>query len=130
MWVRWGEEETLEGIRAAKVEEEEAFEVNGADLLDDFVREGREGNREEVGRGGYSNFLQTVLCRKGVHVKWRGGCMCEDKREQRRGRADVRGEIDAIRFECGDARGQDRKAGRVVGAGEVVDCVENDIEYF
>ncbi|KAF8583874.1 hypothetical protein K439DRAFT_1617086 [Ramaria rubella] len=112
-----GEEVAFEGITAAEVEEEEVFEVDGADVLGGVICEHWEGEGEEVqgdGDGdGNSNAVEVVFSGEGVGLE--GTCRGVGEEEVKKGLE-------------GRYAGDGWDAGGVVGAGEAVDGVEDVIE--
>jgi hypothetical protein len=123
-----GEEEALEGVGTAEVEEEQAFEVDGANLLNDVVGESGEREGEEVGGGWYGDLVKIVLGCECVDLeRWRGG-MGEKKGEQRSGRGDVRGKVNTVSLEREDGGWECGYARRIMGARHVVDGVQDDVK--
>ncbi|KAF8574620.1 hypothetical protein K439DRAFT_1624186 [Ramaria rubella] len=68
----WVKEEVFEGVTAAEVEEEEVFEVDGADALGGVICEHWEGEGEEVQGDADGNTVEVVFSSKGVGLE--GAC--------------------------------------------------------
>lgn len=98
-----GEEKSFKCVGASEVEEEEAFEVHGTDLLGNVIGEGGEGEREEMRGGGEGDGVEVVFGCKGVDFEGTGRGMGEEKVEERGRGGDVGENIDAVFFERDDA---------------------------
>lgn len=95
-----GQEEPLERVDAAEVEEEEALEVERAHARGELVRERGQREAEEVRRDGHRELVQVVRRRERVELDGRDGRLCEDERVERRAGRDVPLCGDAILGEC------------------------------
>lgn len=60
----------FKGVDTAKVQEEEASEVHGTHGLYTFIGKCAKREREKMGGGRYSEFVEAIMSGKSIYFQW------------------------------------------------------------
>lgn len=110
------------------MQEEQSFQIHGADASCHVVCEGSERERQEVGGSRHGEIIQIICSCECIKLQWMQRSIREKQGKERcRGRDSCFWD-DSISRETIDSSYEDFESGRVLGARHLVECVEDDIQ--